>query len=237
MRRSGRRLRLHVGYLQRIVKLCLIAAQRIGEVAGMVPAELDLKAREWRLPGSRTKNANAHVVPLSDLALEIIKEAAADEGKPQERGVHLEARQWHNLLRYPIAERVATEQQTLAADGVCKRSSASLASPASLFFNGLLPTMVAVGIVGGSPALIVLVSLISLGFLPFADDAGDVLLSPWGCPRALSGNHLGAVVVFTATQVDMNTDLRSGGAATHSVCRSRRSGCLGHNRLFFVGNG
>ena len=110
MRRSGRRLRLHVGYLQRIVKLCLIAAQRIGEVAGMVPAELDLKAREWRLPGSRTKNANAHVVPLSDLALEIIKEAAADEGKPQERGVHLEARQWHNLLRYPIAERVATEQ-------------------------------------------------------------------------------------------------------------------------------
>jgi hypothetical protein len=46
-------------------------------------------------------------VPLSDLALEIIKEAAADEGKPQERGAHLEARQWHNLLRYPIAERVA----------------------------------------------------------------------------------------------------------------------------------
>ncbi|MFZ1207555.1 MAG: tyrosine-type recombinase/integrase [Pseudolabrys sp.] len=81
MRRSGRRLRLHVGYLQRIVKLCLITAQRIGEVAGMVPAELDLKAREWRLPGSRIKNANAHVVPLSDLALEIIKEAAADGGE------------------------------------------------------------------------------------------------------------------------------------------------------------
>ncbi|MGB7777337.1 MAG: tyrosine-type recombinase/integrase [Pseudolabrys sp.] len=81
MRRSGRRLRLHVGYLQRIVKLCLKTAQRIGEVAGMVPAELDLKAREWRLPGSRIKNANAHVVPLSDLALEIIKEAAADAGK------------------------------------------------------------------------------------------------------------------------------------------------------------
>lgn len=69
---------------QRIVQLCLVTAQRVGEVAGMVPAELDLVAREWRLPGSRTKNSHAHVVPLSDLAIEIIKEAAkeAGTGKP-----------------------------------------------------------------------------------------------------------------------------------------------------------
>src|SRR5262249_28653028 len=66
---------------QRIIKLCLITAQRVGEVAGMVPAELDLKAREWRLPGVRTKNGHPHVVPLSDLAIEIIKEAMADAGK------------------------------------------------------------------------------------------------------------------------------------------------------------
>ena len=66
---------------QRIIKLCLVTGQRVGEVAGIVPAELDLKAREWRLPGSRTKNAHAHVVPLSDLAVEIIREAMADAGK------------------------------------------------------------------------------------------------------------------------------------------------------------
>jgi integrase len=66
---------------QRIVKLCLITAQRIGEVAGMVPAELDLKAREWRLPASRTKNAHSHVVPLSELAIGLIREAIADAGK------------------------------------------------------------------------------------------------------------------------------------------------------------
>jgi integrase len=47
----------------------------------MVPAELDLRAREWRLPASRTKNAHAHVVPLSDQAIEIIQEAMADAGK------------------------------------------------------------------------------------------------------------------------------------------------------------
>jgi integrase len=66
---------------QRIIKLCLVTGQRVGEVAGMTRAELDLKAREWRLPGSRTKNAAAHAVPLSGLALSIIEEAIADAGK------------------------------------------------------------------------------------------------------------------------------------------------------------
>jgi integrase len=66
---------------QRIIKLCLVTAQRVGEVAGMTRAELDWSAREWRLPGHRTKNGHAHVVPLSDLAIEIIKEALADAGK------------------------------------------------------------------------------------------------------------------------------------------------------------
>lgn len=66
---------------QRIIKLCLVTAQRVGEVAGMVPAEIDLKAREWRLPGERVKNASAHVVPLSDLAIEILKQAMADAGE------------------------------------------------------------------------------------------------------------------------------------------------------------
>ena len=66
---------------QRILKLCLVTGQRVGEVAGMAPAELDLKAREWRLPGSRTKNASAHIVPLSDLAIAMIEEASAEAGE------------------------------------------------------------------------------------------------------------------------------------------------------------
>jgi integrase len=60
---------------QEIIRLCLITAQRVGEVAGMTRDELDLKAREWRLPGSRTKNKRSHVVPLSDIAISIIKDA------------------------------------------------------------------------------------------------------------------------------------------------------------------
>lgn len=66
---------------QRMVKLCLVTAQRVGEVAGMRRDELDLKARTWSLPGERTKNGRAHIVPLSDLAVSIIKEAIKDAGK------------------------------------------------------------------------------------------------------------------------------------------------------------
>ena len=63
---------------QRILKICLVTAQRVGEVAGMRRGELDLKRRLWSLPGSRTKNEHPHGVPLSDLALGIIEEALAD---------------------------------------------------------------------------------------------------------------------------------------------------------------
>jgi integrase len=64
----------------RILKLCLITAQRVGEVAGMLRGELDLNARTWSLPGSRTKNGFPHVVPLSPLAMDIIQQALADSG-------------------------------------------------------------------------------------------------------------------------------------------------------------
>jgi integrase len=63
---------------QRILKICLATAQRVGEVAGMRRGELDLKRRLWSLPGSRTKNEHPHAVPLSDLALGIIEEALVD---------------------------------------------------------------------------------------------------------------------------------------------------------------
>jgi integrase len=66
---------------QRIIMLCLATGQRVGEIAGMRRSELDLQAREWRLPGSRTKNGHAHVVPLSELAIGLIREAMAAAGQ------------------------------------------------------------------------------------------------------------------------------------------------------------
>jgi integrase len=61
---------------QRILRLCLVTAQRVGEVAGMNPKELDLRTATWNLPGARTKNGHPHSVPLSALALDLVRPSA-----------------------------------------------------------------------------------------------------------------------------------------------------------------
>jgi len=64
---------------QSIIKLCLLTAQRVGEVAGMHADELDLKARLWTIPAARSKNGYAHAVPLTDAALAVM-ESGNDDG-------------------------------------------------------------------------------------------------------------------------------------------------------------
>lgn len=51
---------------RRILRLCLVRGQRIGEIAGMVRSELDLIRDLWTIPGTRTKNGRDHVVPLCE---------------------------------------------------------------------------------------------------------------------------------------------------------------------------
>jgi integrase len=69
--------------VQRILQLCLITGQRVGEVAGLPRTELDLKGRVWNLPAARTKNKRPHTVPLSEFALAAISDAIADaDGSP-----------------------------------------------------------------------------------------------------------------------------------------------------------
>lgn len=60
-----------------ILRLCLVSAQRVSEVAGARRSEIDLAEREWRLPGTRVKNRSAHVVPLCPLAMALFEEALA----------------------------------------------------------------------------------------------------------------------------------------------------------------
>jgi integrase len=66
--------------VQRICQLCLVTAQRVGEVAGMRRNELNLQEATWIIPGSRTKNGFQHTVPLSTTAVELIREALTDAG-------------------------------------------------------------------------------------------------------------------------------------------------------------
>jgi integrase len=63
---------------RRILKLCLTTTARVGEVAGMISAELDLERQVWTIPPDRAKNKREHVLPLSDLAVELIKDQLAE---------------------------------------------------------------------------------------------------------------------------------------------------------------
>ncbi len=54
----------------RIIKLLMLTGQRRNEVGGMRWSEID--GDTWTIPGTRTKNHRAHVVPLPDFALALI---------------------------------------------------------------------------------------------------------------------------------------------------------------------
>ena len=60
-------------------KLCLrflvLTAARSGEARGATWAEVDMEAREWRIPGERMKSKELHRVPLSDAALAVLDQA------------------------------------------------------------------------------------------------------------------------------------------------------------------
>ena len=57
-----------------IVRLLLLTAQRRSEVTRMEWHQLDLKKAIWELPGELTKNGEEHHLPLSPLAVSILKD-------------------------------------------------------------------------------------------------------------------------------------------------------------------
>lgn len=62
-----------------IVKVLMLTGQRRNEVAGMRWSEIDLDARLWTLPGERTKNHRAHLVPLSESVVQILRDRQAEQ--------------------------------------------------------------------------------------------------------------------------------------------------------------
>lgn len=59
------------------LKLLPHTMTRRHEVAGMVLSELDLKQKTWTIPKERTKNRVTHLVPLTESAITLIREALA----------------------------------------------------------------------------------------------------------------------------------------------------------------
>ena len=60
-------------------KLCfrflVLTAARSGEARGATWDEIDLEAKEWRIPAQRMKSGQPHRVPLSDAAMEVLEKA------------------------------------------------------------------------------------------------------------------------------------------------------------------
>jgi integrase len=61
------------GAYDAIIRLAALLGARKGEIGAMMWGEVDLDRALWSIPGSKTKNGQAHQVPLSEQALEIIK--------------------------------------------------------------------------------------------------------------------------------------------------------------------
>lgn len=57
------------------IELLLFTMQRRAEVSGIRLAELDLEKKTWLIPAERTKGREEHLVPLSDHAVALIREA------------------------------------------------------------------------------------------------------------------------------------------------------------------
>lgn len=57
-----------------MVRLLLLTAQRRNEVGEMAESELDLDASMWTLPGARAKNGRTHEIPLSPLAVQLLRD-------------------------------------------------------------------------------------------------------------------------------------------------------------------
>ena len=57
------------------VRFIALTATRSGEARGARWSEIDLQARTWTLPASRTKTARQHRIPLSDAAMDTLAKA------------------------------------------------------------------------------------------------------------------------------------------------------------------
>lgn len=74
-----------VGPFGTLPKILILTGQRLSEVAGMQWDELlDFDGREsrWLIPGARTKNGKAHLVPLAPLAVKTIHSIKQKEKAP-----------------------------------------------------------------------------------------------------------------------------------------------------------
>lgn len=68
-----------------VLRLQLLTGLRVNEVCEASRSEIDFRNKLWTVPEFRTKGAREHMLPLSDLAIEILRGAIAREDQHAER--------------------------------------------------------------------------------------------------------------------------------------------------------
>jgi integrase len=95
---------------RRILRLCLLTAARVGEVAGMISTEFDLDSKVWTIPAARSKNKRPHGLPLADPAIELLRQQLAEVEEAAARREHRLARRIARLPRGGSTEIVKEEK-------------------------------------------------------------------------------------------------------------------------------
>jgi integrase len=70
------------GPAARALEFTILTAARTGETLGATWSEIDLQAKTWTIPAARMKADREHRVPLSDRAMEVLKELPTEENNP-----------------------------------------------------------------------------------------------------------------------------------------------------------
>lgn len=75
-------LQTREGMAAQALQFLMLTAARSGEIRGMTWEEVDLEARLWTVPAPRMKTKRIHRVPLTDEAVEILRNLPRLEGSP-----------------------------------------------------------------------------------------------------------------------------------------------------------
>jgi integrase len=77
-----RELRERDSISARALEFTILVAARTGEVLGAKRQEIDLEDKTWTIPAERMKGGREHRVPLSERALEILRDLQREHGNP-----------------------------------------------------------------------------------------------------------------------------------------------------------
>jgi len=69
-----KRLRQHPAVAARALEFTILTAVRTSETLNAIISEFDLDGATWTIPPERMKSGRAHIVPLSDRAVEIVRD-------------------------------------------------------------------------------------------------------------------------------------------------------------------